>query len=219
MRHAFHRVLDGMGKVIHGINTPLISCPVMGYMSNPVNNGITHVHIRRRHIDLRPKNPGAIFHFAVFHLFKQGKIFFHAPVPVRTFLARLFKRPSVFPDLICRQIADIGFAVLDQFDSGFIHFPEIIRSEIQPVFEISTQPFHICLDRFHEFHIFLGRIRIIKTQVECAIIFLCKSVVQQDRFGVSDMKVPVRFRREPGLHMVINAFCQVFVYFIFNKIS
>lgn len=35
---------------------------------------------------------------------------------------------------------------------------------------------------------------------------------------MSDVQISVRLWRETGAHMIVNAFCKVFVYFLFNEI-
>ena len=54
MSDLLHRVLDGVCKVIHRIDTPFIPGIVMVHMGHPVDDRIPHVDIRRSHIDLRP---------------------------------------------------------------------------------------------------------------------------------------------------------------------
>ena len=86
------------------------------------------------------------------------------------------------------------------------------------ILPVCTKPFDILHNGIHKFHLFLGRIRIVESHMECAAILLCQSVIQKDRFGMSDMKISVWFRREPGAHMIIHPLCKIFIYFQFNKI-
>lgn len=54
--------------------------------------------------------------------------------------------------------------------------------------------------------------------MESSVVFFCQSVVQKNGLGMSDVQISVRLRRETGAHMIVNAFCKVFVYFLFNEI-
>ena len=42
---ALQGVLDGMGKVIHGIDAPSVALAVMVHMADPVDDGVTHVEV------------------------------------------------------------------------------------------------------------------------------------------------------------------------------
>ena len=66
---------------------------------------------------------------------------------------------------------------LDQLDCCFIHLVKIIGCEKQSVLPVCTKPFDICLDGFYKLTLFFGRVCIIKTHVELAVIFLCKTIV------------------------------------------
>ena len=45
MGNMLNGVLNGMGKIIHGVNAPLISRIVMLHMSHTINNRVSHVDI------------------------------------------------------------------------------------------------------------------------------------------------------------------------------
>ena len=77
-----------MGKVIHRIDAPCIAgAMVMGFC-NTVDNRVTHIDIRRCHVDFCTQHFGPVGKFAVFHSFKQRQVFFHRTVAVRTVFAR-----------------------------------------------------------------------------------------------------------------------------------
>ena len=89
MSNALNSVLNRMGEIIHGINTPFVPCIVMGHMGHPVDNRIPHIHIRRRHVDFCAEHLLSILVFSFSHLFKETEIFFHAAVSIRAFFSRL----------------------------------------------------------------------------------------------------------------------------------
>ena len=53
MRHVFDGIRLPMRVVVHGIDAPLIASTVMLGAQDPVHDRVTHVQIRRRHVDLR----------------------------------------------------------------------------------------------------------------------------------------------------------------------
>ena len=83
MGHPFDGVLDGMGKIVHGIDTPFIPRVMVAHVDDPVHGRVPHIHIGGSHIDLGPQGPAAIGEFPVFHPLEQVQIFLHAPVPPR----------------------------------------------------------------------------------------------------------------------------------------
>ena len=56
-------------------------------------------------------------------------------------------------------------AILNQLDSALIHLLEIIGSIEETVVPAEAQPLDVFLDGFHIFHIFLGGVRVVHTQI------------------------------------------------------
>ena len=79
--------------------------------------------------------------------------------------------------IIGEELGYIGFPLLDQFLRTLIHPVKIVGCEKEPVLPVRAEPGNIFLDRFHELDLFLGRIGIVKTQVERSVILFCKSVI------------------------------------------
>ena len=196
VRNALDRVLNRMRKIIHWINAPCILRIVMLHMRHAINDGVTHIHIWRRHIDSGAQHLLAVLIRAVFHRFKQRKILFHASVGRWIFPARLRQSPSVCPDFIGRKIRNIGFALSNQRNGRFIHLSKIIGRKKQAVFPIRAKPLYVRLNRIDKFDLFFRRIRVIKAQVEGSAIFLCKPRIQQYGFRMSDMQITVWLRRK-----------------------
>ncbi len=194
MGDSFYGVFNGMGKIIHGINTPFVPGIVMGHMGHPVENGIPHVNIRGSHINSCPKNQSSVFVFAVFHVFKKLKIFLNASSCIGIFSARLCQSSPVLTHLFRRQIRHIGFALFNQLHCPFIHLFKIVGSKKQVILPVCSQPLDILFDGLHKFRFFFGGIRVVETHMKFAMIFLCQTIVQQDRFGMSYMKTTIRFR-------------------------
>ena len=207
-----------MSKIVHRINTPCISGVVMGHMCHSVNNRISHIHIRRSHIDLCTEYFLSICKFSVLHILKQLQVLLYAAVTVGTVLTRLSQGSTILSDLLCRKVAHISLSLLNELHSGLIHLLEIIRSKEQSVIPFCPQPFYIGFDGFYKLRLLLSRVRIIKTQIELSAIFFCQSVIQQNRLGMSDVQISVGFRRKTGMHGIINAFCKVFIDLCLYKI-
>ena len=95
-----------MRVVVHRIDHPLRSLPVMGHVHDAEQNRIAHVDIRRSHIDLRAQHVRSIFEISGPHPVEEFEIFFDRSIAVRTVPARLRQRPAILADLFRRQAVD-----------------------------------------------------------------------------------------------------------------
>lgn len=71
MGNSLNRILNRMGKIIHGINTPGIPCIMMGHMCHTVNNRVTHIDIRGSHINPGTKHLFSVCVLSVLHFLKE----------------------------------------------------------------------------------------------------------------------------------------------------
>ncbi len=45
MGDALQCVLNGVGKVVHGVDAPLITLAVVVHMADPVDHGVAHIEV------------------------------------------------------------------------------------------------------------------------------------------------------------------------------
>ena len=218
MGNSLNRILDGMGKIVHRVDAPFISCIVMRNVSHPVKNRISHIDIRGRHIYFCAEHTAAVLEFSCAHLLEQFQVFLYAAVTVRAVLSWFRQSSAVFTDFLRAQVADIGLPFFDQLDCSLIHLLKIIRRKVQVILPVGAQPADIFLDRLHKLCLFLCRICIVKSKMKLTVVFLRHSIAQQNSLGMSDMQITVRLRRETGADMIVNTFRQVFLNGQFNKI-
>ena len=211
-------VLNGMRKIIHGVNAPGVPRIVMAHMGHAVDDRVAHVDIGGSHVDLGTKHLLPILIFALLHLLKETQIFLHAPAAVRALLAGSIEIPAVLPDFLSRQVTDKGLALLDQKDGTFIHLFKIIGGKEKPVLKIRSQPLHILYNGLHKLRLLLGGVGVVKAQIKLSAVFLCQAVIQQNGLCMPDMQITVGLRREAGLHMIIYALRQILVDLLLNKI-
>jgi len=196
MGNAFNRVALAMGKVIHGVNAPGVSGPVVLGMKNPVHDRIPHVEIGGSHVDLGSKNPGAVRKLAPAHALKKGQVLLRGTDSVRALFPRLCQGPPVFPDLLCTEIIHIGFPLQDQPHGEFIELLKIVGGIVLPIFPVKTEPTDIGLDRLHVFDVLLAGIRVVEAQIAEAFELEGKTEIEADGLGVTDMEVAVWLRRK-----------------------
>ena len=129
---------------------------------------------------------------------------------------------AVFPELLGRQLADIGKAFADQLKSILIGFIKIIGTVKEAVAPIKAEPMNVVLNGVYILGVFLGRIGIVHTQIADAAEVFGRGKVDRQCFAVADVQIAVRFGRKAGvdLHAVAAvAFLQIFFYEFFDKVS
>ena len=73
--HAFEVVALSVGEVIHGIDFPLGTRAVVRVAGDDaIDDGVTEVHVGRRHVNLGAKHHFALFNLAAVHGFKQAQV-------------------------------------------------------------------------------------------------------------------------------------------------
>ena len=71
MGNMLNGILDRMGKVIHRVNAPCIAGVVVCHTGYTVDDRVSHVDIRRSHINLGTKHLLTILILALFHFLKK----------------------------------------------------------------------------------------------------------------------------------------------------
>ena len=87
--HALQRILNGMGKIIHGVDAPLIPGLMMAHMENTIQRRIPQIDVGRSHVYLGPKGMGSIGKFSVLHPGKELQILLYGAIPPGAVLSGL----------------------------------------------------------------------------------------------------------------------------------
>ena len=207
MGYAFLRVRQRVLEIVHRINAPLVTGPVMGFPSDTVHDRIAHDQIGMSHINLCAEGFRTVGELAGPHSGKQIKVLFNASVPPGAVLSRgrvgdvVFVRDrssAVFPHFLIIQIVNIGLSLFDQFDRKVIQVFIIVRRKIFPIFPVIAKPLHITFDGFNIRHIFFFRICIVKTEIAGSVELSCYRKIYGYGFCMSDMQPSIRFRRKTG---------------------
>jgi hypothetical protein len=67
------------------------------------------------------------------------------------------------------------------------------------------QPANIPRDGVHVLDFFLGRVGVVHPEVADALELAGNAEIEADRLGMTDVQVTVRFGREPGDNLLVNA--------------
>ena len=125
VRDALQRVLNGVGKVIHRIDAPLVALPVMVHIADAVNDRVAHIEVAGGKIDFCAQRAAALGELAVFHALEQVEVFLDGAVAVRAY-GGLADIAAELAELLGRQVADVGKALLDQFDGKLVVLFKVI---------------------------------------------------------------------------------------------
>ena len=203
-------VLDGVGQavgeVVHGVDTPGITCAVVGGVTDPVQKRVTHFHVGRRHVDLRPKDMFTVFEFACPHAAEKIQVLLNRAAAVGAVGPRLRHRSAVLANLIFVKAADIGLARFDQVNGEGVQLLEVIRCVKQVVAPIVTQPLHIPLYGLDVLHVLRLGVAVVETQMTASPRDLVGDAkVKRDALCMPDVKVTVGLRRKPRHDSVVLA--------------
>ena len=199
MSDALERVLDGMSEIVHRENAPLRALTVMIDIFDPVDNGIAHVEIAAREVDLCAERHLAFLYFAVLHFLEQREVLLDGPVAVRRLCGCRGVSP-VFLELLGCQLAYICQTLLDQLDRELIVLVKIVRTVEEAVSPVKAEPVDILLDIDNVLGILLRGVRVIHTEIADAAELLGHSEIDAQRLAVTDMQISVRLRRKSRVH-------------------
>ena len=111
MGHPFDGIFLAMSKIIGRIDIPLITGAMVWNLLDTIDHRITHIDIRRVHINFRPQCHGPFINGANFHLLKQLKALRSRSLTKWTVLTHLGECAAILAHLLGVQLADIGFAI------------------------------------------------------------------------------------------------------------
>ncbi len=153
----------------------------------------------------------AVREFAGAHAREQIEALLDGPFSVRAVPPRLGERASIRANLIGVQAVDVRLATPDQVDGKVVQPLEVVR-RVELGIPREAEPLHVFLDGIDVLDVFLGRIRVVEAQIARTAAFLRDAEIEADRFGVADVKVPVRLgRKTRGDPAVMGAFGEILI--------
>ena len=113
----------------------------------------------------------------------------------------------MLPDLVAREVIDVGPTGLDEPHRALIEAIEIVRRVVIPVVPVNAEPANILLDRSGERLVLCLRIGIVHPEVTDAAILFSDPEIEVNSFGMADVQIPVRFGRKTRVHSTTAAVC------------
>ena len=204
MGNIFDGVALAVGIVVHRINAPLISGPMVMGVLDTIKNRISEHHIWMSHIYLGTENFLTIRIFAITHFPEQFQILFRGAVPVRAVCSRSLYRTTIGTHFLLGLVIHICLSLHYHLFGPFIELIEIIGC-IALLLPLETKPFDIFLNSIDVLGILFCRIGIVIAEVSLATVLLGQTEVYAKTLGVSQMKVAVWLRRKTRQYAFILA--------------
>ena len=214
------RILNRMCEVVHGINAPLVSLPVVAHVVDTVDDRVAHIEVTAGQVDLGPQRHGAVGELPGAHAGEQVEALLHRAIPVGGHGGDADVAAVGF-EFLRRQLAHIGQPLFDQQHRLAVVLLKVVAAVKEAVAPVKAQPVDVLLDGLHEFLVLLGGVRVVHTQVAQAVIPLGGAKVDGQRLAVADMQIAVRLRRETGVDghsLKLTTLCDVLVDEIDNEV-
>jgi hypothetical protein len=203
MRDAFERIRDAVRVVVHRIHAPCVAGAIVVRVADAVDHRVAHVHVRRRHVDLRAQHVLAVLELAGLHPAEQVEVFLGRTVAIRRRLAAFGQRAAVRAHFVRALAVDVRLAALDQQLGELVELVVVVAREIlmidRVLAPVEAEPAHRVDDRVDVFDAFLFRVRVVEAQVAHAAVVACDAEVQADALRVADVQIAVRLGREARL--------------------
>ena len=221
MGDALQSILNGVGKVVHGVDAPLGTLPVVIDEADAVDDGVTEIQIAAGQIDLGPEGHLSLLHLTVLHLFEQPQIFLDGPIPIGGGSGDADVAP-VGLELLWRQLADVGQPLLDELHGILVVLLEVVGAVEKAVAPVKAQPMDILLDGVHVLGVLLSGVGVIHAEVAETAELLGGAEVDAQGLAVADVQVAVGLRREAGVYghaLVLAARGQILGDEIIDKVA
>jgi hypothetical protein len=176
---------------------------MMIFVLDPVHNGVAHVDISGRHVDLGPQRFRTVRKLPCPHAAEKVEILFYGATAVRTVFARFGECASVLPHLLESEVANECLALFDQVLGVLIKLIKVVGGIIKMLSPVKTEPAYIFHDGINIFLLFLARVRIVEAEIAAAVEFLGKAEIKANRLRVAYMKITIRFRRKPRYNLAV----------------
>ncbi len=195
VRDLLDRVRERVGVVVHRVDAPLLGRAVVGGVTDPVEDRVAHVHVRRLDVDPGAEDVLPVRELARAHAPEEVEVLGDRPVAVGARLPLHVVVAAVLADLLLVQAVDVGEALLDQALGDLVELLEVVRGVVEVV-PLEAEPAHVRLDRLDVLHVLGRRVRVVEAEVARPTELARDPEVEADRLGVSYVEVAVRLGRE-----------------------
>ena len=166
---------------------------------DPVQHRIPHVDVRRRHVDLRAQDVGAVRELAGAHPPEEIQVLGGRPGAIGAVRARLGQGATVLPYFVAGLAVDVRLSLRNQFNRVRVQLIEVVGGEMQTG-PFEAQPSDVRLDGVDVLDVFLRRVRVVEPEVAGAAVVPGHAEIQADRLGMADVEIAVGLGRKARGH-------------------
>ena len=219
MGDALDGVLDGVGKVVHRVDAPLIALTVMLGVLDTVDGRVTHIHVGAGEVDFSAEGLFAFLELTCTHPAEEVEVLFRGAVAPRRGTGGLAcVAAAVLAHLVAGQVIDICLALEDELLGILIALVEVVAAVEDAAVGGGTQPVQVLDDAVDILLTFTGGVGVVEAEVELAAVLVCDGPVDIDRLGAADVQVAIGLRREAGMDLADFAFGEVGVNDLSQKV-
>ena len=216
---ALNGILDGMRKIVHRVDAPLIALAVVFSILDAVDGRVAHVHVGAGQVDLGTQSLFTLLELTGTHPAEQVQILLRGAVTPRRGTAGLAGiGTTVLAHLVTGQVVHVGLALQDELLGVLVALVKVIAAIEDAAVGVSAQPVQILNDAVDILLTFAGGVGVVQAQVELAAILVCDGPVDVDGLGAADVQVAVGLRREAGMDLADFAFGEVGVNDLSQKV-
>ena len=209
---ALNGILDGMRKIVHRVDAPLIALAVVFSILDAVDGRVTHIHVGAGQVDLGTQSLFTLLELTGTHPAEQVQILLRGAVTPRRGTAGLAGiGTTVLAHLVTGQVVHVGLAFQDELLGVLVALVKVIAAIEDAAVGVSAQPVQILNDAVDILLTFAGGVGVVQAQVELAAILVCDGPVDVDGLGAADVQVAVGLRREAGMDLADLTLGQVSV--------
>ena len=216
---ALDGVLDGVGKIVHRVDAPLIALTVMLGVLDTVDGRVTHIHVGAGEVDFSAEGLFALLELACTHPAEEVEVLFRGAVAPRRGTGGLAcVAAAVLAHLVAGQVIDICLTLKDELFGILIALVEVVAAVEDAAVGVGTQPVQVLDDAVDILLPFTGGVGVVEAEVELAAVLVCDGPVDIDRLGAADVQVAIGLRREAGMDLADFAFGEVGVNDLSQKV-
>ena len=200
VRDALERVGLPVRPVVGRVDLPGVPRPVVLGLQDAVHDGVAHLQVGVRHVDLGAQGAAALLELAGAHAREQVEVLLDRAVAVGARRPGHAGAAALLAHLGERQVAHVGGALLDQAPGELVQILEVVRGVEEPVLPVEAEPADVLQHGVDELDVLGDGVGIVEAQVALAAVLLRQAEVDADRLGVADVEEAVRLRREARVH-------------------
>ena len=165
-------------------------------LDDAIHDWVAEMHVGGSHVDFCAQHHCAFFKFSGIHALEQIEVFLYRTIAKRTFDTGLGRSSFLFGNLFGCLFVDVCFAFFDHANGKLVKLWEIVGSIVFSVAPIVTKPFDVFPYGIHVFDVFFDGIGVVEAEIARAAKFFGNAKIHANSFGMANMQVSIRFRRE-----------------------